>query len=327
MKEFIIANIKKKSFFFFLQKLVILFSIIFILDLFVGNILEHFYFKQNSGLQYRTTYSIEKTEAEILIFGSSRANHHYNPAIFEKRLNLSFYNVGRDGNYIFYHLAVLRGVLKRYSPRIVILDFVSGEFKKNRISYDRLSTLLPYYKKHPEMQSIINLKSKYEKLKMLSNIYPYNSSIFTIAIGNTEFNKNRSLDFKGYIPLTKTWNGPILIGNDSYKYNIDSIKIKAFESFIQDCSNSKAKLYIVCSPYLINSTGTDYSLELARKISKKFNIEFFDFSHHPKFITNPKLFADVFHLNEVGSKIFSNIVIDSINKQNYLLQSQFIYDK
>ena len=78
-----ISRIKKNPYKFFLLKLVVLFVIIFIFDYSVGNILRYFYFKQESGMPYRTTYSIEKTTADILIFGSSRANHHYHPDVFE----------------------------------------------------------------------------------------------------------------------------------------------------------------------------------------------------------------------------------------------------
>ena len=50
------------------------FLIVFAGDFLIGKTLKYFYFKASSGLFQRTTYSIEKTEADILIFGSSRAN-------------------------------------------------------------------------------------------------------------------------------------------------------------------------------------------------------------------------------------------------------------
>jgi hypothetical protein len=311
-----IYKIQKNPYQYFLFKLFVLFTIVFILDYSIGNVLRYFYFKQESGLQYRTTYSIEKTTADILVFGSSRANHHYNPNVFEHRLNQSYYNVGRDGNFIFYHSAVLKGVLKRYSPNIVILDFVHGEFEQNQDSYDRLSSLLPYYRSHPEMRSIINLKSNYEKIKMLSSIYPYNSSMFTIAVGNAEFNKKRKSDIKGYVPLTKTWNGSIEIYSISSSYEKDRIKVNAYKTFIQDCIHAKVKLYIVCSPYLIKSNNTDYSVSIGQEIAKRNNIEFFDYSTDSVFINKSKLFSDIVHLNDSGAIIFSNMLIDKISKMN-----------
>ena len=147
------------------MKLLVLFITLVFFDFIIGSLLNIFYFKQESGLQYRTTYSIEKTTADLLIFGSSTANHNYHPGIFQNRLNMSYYNVGRDGKSIFYHYAVLEAVLKRYTPKMIIYDFDEHEFSKDQESYDRLSSFLPYYKKHPEIRSIVDLKSPYEKYK------------------------------------------------------------------------------------------------------------------------------------------------------------------
>ena len=287
---------------------------IFVIDHLMGTILGYFYFKQESGAQYRTTYSIEKTTADLLIFGSSRANHHYHPAVFKERFNLSYYNVGRDGHFIFYNSAVLKAVLERYVPNIIILDLIGGEFGKNQVDYDRLSSLLPYYKSHPEMRSIIKLKSKFEYFKMLSSIYPYNSSMFTISIGNTEFNKKRRGDIQGFIPLTNVWSGPIQIDDRPAKYELDSIKINAFETFIQQCNRSKIKLYIICSPYYFQSRQTEYSVKIGREIAKRYDISFFDYSEDSIFIQNSKLFSDTEHLNETGARVFSNILIGDIEK-------------
>lgn len=305
-------KLKKNVYQKFLIKLLVLFITLVFLDFIIGSLLNIFYFKQESGLQYRTTYSIEKTTADLLIFGSSTANHNYHPGIFEKRLNMSFYNVGRDGNSIFYDYAVLKGILKRYSPKIVILDFGDDEFNKGDGSYDRLSSLLPYYKTHPEIRSIIDLKSPYEKFKLLSFIYPYNSSIFTIAVGNAAFNKIRRGDLNGYIPLTNVWDESIKDGNTLLKYESDSNKIKTFEYFIRDCLYSKIELYIVCSPIFIKPNYVSNSIVLGKKIANKYNLQFFDYSKDTMFLNHPKLFADVGHLNDEGAKVFSDKVIDSI---------------
>ena len=43
--------------------------VVFILDLAIGKTLRHFYFTETSGTHYRTTYAIDSTKAEILVFG------------------------------------------------------------------------------------------------------------------------------------------------------------------------------------------------------------------------------------------------------------------
>ena len=133
--------------------LVLLFFVLLIAaDYFTGKIINYFYFRQTSGWDYETKYSIEDTKADVLIFGASRAQQQYNPEFIEDSLKLTCYNVGRDGMPFFYHYAVLQGVLKRYSPKIILLDCEYGVLKKAESSYERISCLLPYYKGYPEMR-------------------------------------------------------------------------------------------------------------------------------------------------------------------------------
>ena len=313
-----ILILKKYPISYFFIKLFFLFLLVFLLDYSIGSTLKYFYFKQESGLQYRTTYSIEKTNADLLIFGSSRANHHYNPTLFENRMKLSYYNVGRDGNFIFYHYAVLRCILKRHTPKVIILDFIGGEFEVNKDSYDRLSSILPYYNSHPEIKSIIELRSKYEKLMLQSSIYPYNSNMFTIAVGNMDFNKKRKSDIKGYVPLTRVWDGVKNMDSTLTNYKIDNLKINTFKSFIKDCKKAHVKLYIICSPYLFKSNQTDLSIKIAKKITKSNNVIFLDYSRDSYFCKHPEYFSDLIHLNNDGSIKYSGLIIDSIQKLNHL---------
>ena len=322
-----INNLKGNPFKNFLMKLFVLFITVVLLDFSIGSLLKIFYFRQQSGLLFRTTYSIEKTTADILIFGSSTATHNYHPKLFENRLNMSVYNVGSDGVPIFYHYAVLKAVLKRYTPKIVICDFDVHEFSREQESYDRLSCLLPYYQSHPEIRSIVDLKSPYEKIKLLSKIYPYNSAIFTISVGNAEFNKKRRGDINGYVPLTNVRTEPINDGSTFINYALDSNKIKIYECFIKDCINSNIELYIVCSPLFIKPNYISNSVVAGKKIAAKYNVRFFDFSKDSAILNSPNMFADIGHLNNRGAEVFSNRVMDSMatpSKNLSIIKTLFI---
>jgi len=292
--------------------------VVYIADFSVGNVLKYFYFKQNSGFQYRTTYAMQQTNADFLIFGSSRASHHYNPEIIENSLNLSCYNVGRDGSYIFYHTALLKVILNRYLPKIIILDLVKGEFRQERESYDRISNLLPYYDSYPEIHSIIELRNSYEKIKLCSKIYPYNSDILSIAIGNTEFNKGRWIDIKGFSPWYKTMDCPEKIDTSFFNTKIDNVKVSQYENFIKECKYKGILLYIVVSPYYLISDITDNSIKISKDLAGKYNIKHFDFSQDTTFKLKCSLFGDLTHLNIEGTRIFTQKVIEKIIKDNQL---------
>ncbi|MEJ7586596.1 MAG: SGNH/GDSL hydrolase family protein [Ferruginibacter sp.] len=302
----------KKGYVYLFLKVAAFLMIAFIADFLIGSLFEHFYFKQTSGWDYRTKYSIEDTKADILIFGASRAQQQYNPAFFEKRLQQTAYNVGRDGEPFFYYYAVFKGVLGRYTPKMIILDIENNVFKKDQSSYDKIAVLLPFYQKYPGMRSIIELRGPYEKFKLQSRIYPYNSLAFKVALGNTKFSEKRNTDIKGYVPLTRTWNEPIRTIDFTAGYEIDSTKVKFYRSMIDECKRAKIELYIVCAPYFNNSIGTDTSMVLAKKIAAEKNIDFIDFSKDPEFLNNSRLFDDTIHVNMAGSEIFSNRLIDTL---------------
>ncbi|MEP7142742.1 MAG: hypothetical protein ABI707_07720 [Ferruginibacter sp.] len=306
-------SFKGHSFKNFLLKLIAFFAVVYVADFAIGLFLKKFYFKQQSGYDYLTTYSIEKTKADVLVFGSSRAVNIFNTQIFENKLGLSCYNAGRYGEPVFYHYAVLKGVLKRYTPKIILLSFDAGNFNKSQEAYDRLAVLLPYYGNHPEIRQMAELKGPYEKLKLLSKIYPYNSLLLPIITGNTAYSKRKYVNFNGFIPAKTMFTGPLQIFDYTKEKELDSLKIDVYRSFIRDCISLNIQLYIVCPPYMINPIGTDHSIIAGKQIAQEYNIKFLDYSRDSFFIDKPALFADYRHLNERGVEIFSNMVIEKMN--------------
>jgi hypothetical protein len=254
---------------------------------------------------------MDSTRADILVFGSSRANHHYVPEVFEKKLNMSFYNTGRDGNFILYNYMVFQSVINRYNPKIIIFDLNPNELSYNKGEYERIASLLPYYQEHNEIREIINKIDALEKLKLFSKIYPYNSMFLTIAVGNLELNKKRKTDFKGYVPLSKVMTDTILLKYDNMIGNVDPELVKLLNEIAFKCNKNEIALYFVVSPiYMIISENS--SIRLYKDISDKYGCSFDNFSNNSIFIKNPNYFSDEAHLNENGAIMFSEIVADSI---------------
>lgn len=216
----------------------------------------------------------------------------------------------------FYYYAVLKAILSRYTPKMIILDVENQVFKESRSSYDRLSVLLPFYKDHPEMRSIIELRGPYEKFKLHSRIYPYNSMIFKIAMGNSGLRSKANEDIKGYVPLTRSLNEPIRPVDLSVDYALDSNKFNCYKAFINDCAAAGVKLYLVCPPYFIKGIGNDKSMTIAKDIAYKKKLDFIDFAKDEFFLKDSRLFDDTVHLNYKGVTIFTNRLIDTLITKN-----------
>lgn len=280
-------------------------------DFLIGKTFHYLYKKQRTGREARTRYSVEDTKAEVILLGASRAQQQYNPAFFEKRLNLSCYNVGRDGQSFLYQYAVIKALMARYNPKMIILECERKMFLENPASRERLSCLLPLYEDHPEIREVILLRGPLEKAKLLSKAYPYNSVSLKILFSN--FSNKPDEDLKGYVPLTRSLNEPKrLVDFSQPTYEIDSMKVKFFNLFIDQCRRANIKLYFACSPFYFNYTGKDISLEIVRQAAVKNDIPFFDLSKGVPDLDNARFFDDTVHVNRTGSDILSNIIIDSI---------------
>jgi predicted peroxiredoxin len=142
------------------------------------------------------------------------------------------------------------------------------------------------------------------------------SSIITIAAGNSAFYKIMTKDFKGYVPLTKTWNKPLTTDTLNRMEVLDSNKINIFTSFIQDCIDSGIKLYIVSPPLYIRSMYPKQSMLLGKKIAAEHNIEFLDYTNDSTFLANPSYYTDFIHFNDEGAKVFTDILVRDILEKN-----------
>jgi hypothetical protein len=290
--------------------------VIFVCDRGIGSALEFFYFREEYGERHRATYDIDSTLADILIFGSSRANHSYVPDIFEERFPNTCYNAGRAGTSILYSYAIFKAITMRYNPRMIIFDIDPEEIEYSATEYDRLSLLLPYYHKHPEIRQIIHLRSLYENIELLSAIYPYNSMILPIAEGNLEF-KKRIVDIKGYVPLYNSMKDRNFDTVKISSCNIDGNKILALKDIISTCKRQNIDLVFIYSPIwriIIENPCKGIISELCSQNG----ISYLDISNYETFINNPDYFADKFHLNDQGARVFSTIISDTILQTNLI---------
>lgn len=295
-----------------LLRLFVVGVIVFILDAAIGHYLRSQYFQMNWGELYRVTYALEKSHERLLIFGSSRAYVHYVPDVFEKKLAMDYYNVGQDSAGILYETAMLRGILARYRPEIIILDIRHDELAKNEPGYQMLSVLLPYYKDHKEIRSILDLRGPFEKIRLFSKTYPFNSQFLTILMAN----KLRWTDDKGFLPQSGTWNYAIEEYDPSGGMALDPNSVKLFLEFLETAKKHDISLYVVISPYYRIIREHAPSFRMASDMCEKHNVIFLDYSQDSRFLERPGFFCDPDHLNYEGAKMFSEILADRMTEIN-----------
>ena len=291
----------------FFKKAGILLLLMVALDIGIGKLLEHYFFNMKSGETARITYGMTQAREEALIFGSSTANHHYIPSILNDSLHLSTYNLGIDGEGILFHYCLLKNILQRTSPGIILLNIDIDEFEESVNRYDKLNVLLPYYQLNKDIQPVINLRRRFEKFKAFSNLYRYNSYILPILLNNLIHRQDSSRS--GYLPLNQT-NSPVPLSNQGEDVsNLDSIRIKYFHLFIQEAKKSGSRVVVLISPiYRANRNIISKTISLASNICESENVPFINNVDLEPFNDHPEYFRDPFHLIHSGAQLYTKYI-------------------
>jgi hypothetical protein len=307
-------------------KILVFLTIIFVLDQTFGLVLRRLYVNQKAGPNQALSYLLSDCQDPILIFGNSRAVHHYNTPIISNIVKMSCYNGGQDGGHsVLLPYAQIEVILNRYSPKMIIIEIDPNDLIFRAEEYDKLAILLPYYYLYPEIRPLILMRSPFERFKLVSGIYPYNSNLINLIRYNTNTYSKHMVNFKGYVPITEGVLNKTMLKNVSQSGNIqiplDTNKIIAIRDIINLCNSKKIRLIFVNSPefYFKNDlqVGNSYSAEQFFNIIRAEHIPYLDYSHDPTFVGHMELFADRRHLNEKGSTLFSIEIAQNI-LNNYL---------
>lgn len=284
-------------------------------DRIVGAGLEYLFYQQTHGDDYTTLYALEKANDEVLIFGTSRASHHYNAKVFEEATGMSCFNAGRDEMEIPYTNALLEGILTRHKPQLIILDIGPMELAgEKQVVYERVAAaLMPYTDKYPMFEPAVERAGEMELLKTkASKIYPYNSKIGS-SIQNAYTNLGH-LSEQGYEPLYKTIDTSIYkesIWEDIDKnYPVREDYANILKGIINKAHNNGIELVVVISPfYFPYDFSINDSYKKIQEITSEANVPMLDFSNDPEFTGQPMLFNDDIHLNDDGATIYTQKII------------------
>ena len=296
----------------FFIKMAVLLLILAVGDFLIGKGMDYVYANVMSGGQRRNNFIANEMDADILVFGSSRAIHHYNAQLIQDSLGLSCYNCGQDGNGIMLDYGRLLLVKKRYTPKCVIVDVTPGyDLLKSTDGID-LGWLRPYDDNEGIKAMFADIDGK-EKYKMLSSAYRYNSFFLTrlasYLSGKVEEDKT-----KGFMPIDSR-PGDVRI-NKMLSFSdveYDSLKLDYFSKLIDLAAGSR--LYFVISPVWYDmKTRREEEIKPLKAICQQKGIPLVDFTNHPKYLRNDSLFNDGTHLNSLGADIFSRDIVQILRE-------------
>ncbi len=260
-----------------------------------------------NGSLYEMNYKLFEAKPAIVILGSSRANHHYNTSLIEKKFGVKTINYGQDGSDVAFYYIILKTLVETHKPSLVILDIKPNEFA-DFPNYNQLSTLYPIIDKISVSDEDLKNISKYEKWKLKSNSYRFNNN-FIEQINSMHGKKEDTASISGYLPLPVK---KVVL----QKQNIDEPAFNAdiysyFLKIIALCKNENIKLVVCISPYY-NNVVFEKTVEETQKACNENNLQFINYLNNQLIDFPDSLFADEAHLNYEGADRFTNNLLTRI---------------
>lgn len=254
------------------------------------------------GATARELYINDSLKADIIVLGSSRALHHYDPVIMESILKRSTYNCGEDKMGIIFNYGRFRIATRKRMPEVVVYD-VEPDYDllfDDKTSY--ISGLRPYTKYAFIRQLLVDVDPM-ERFKMLLVPYRYNNKLQQVAkdcVAPETYSN-------GYIPYVGEMTH--CVAQDYPQDHYDTLKWKYIEQLADDCKG-KATLIFTISPQL--SFHSDSVYAPLKRLCKERNIALLNHFCDTTFTNNWKLFYNSNHLEKKGAELYSRTIAREI---------------
>ena len=301
----------------FLLRIFIFACFLCAIDALAGVIFPKLVDSAKGGDNWRNNYICKNANEDILIYGSSRAIHHYNPLIIENSLGMSCYNCGQDGNGIILNYGRFQMIRQHHKPKIVIYDVLPGfDLCAGDDNHKYLGWLKAYYECEGIPQIFASV-DKTETYKMMSNLYRYNSRF--VQIVSDCIRPMQASGINGYRPLQGDMDKMKISKKKSENIEIkfDSLKLDYWKKLIVGRNN--CKLIIVISPTWSGMEPKEY-LPL-QKMCEENGLPFINFANDLKYLHNVAYFKDGAHLNSRGADEFTRDLMAFL-KRNYFIQDK-----
>ena len=259
-------------------------------------------------------YVMKQCKEDVLFIGNSVVLNSLMPSIIEDSIGVTCYNTGANAQTLPYFHTILNCILKRYTPKMVILGFKPMEFSLEGIS--RYNLLIPYYHTgYREIDSTLESKNDYEKYLLQSSFYRYNTIWFRIL--SYHFIRGHENTNKGFLAKEK----PIFPPKLSYtkeSHSIHNNKVLIFEDIIRICKQRGINLIVYSPPIYKRYKEKTETIKALERICKDKNIQYYNDTQDSLFLAHQDWFYDSAHLNKFGaieySKLFAKRLHDSYFK-------------
>ncbi|MEN9322702.1 MAG: hypothetical protein RL699_482 [Bacteroidota bacterium] len=237
---------------------------------------------------------------DVVILGTSRANNHFVPELFEKH-GLKTFNFGMSGSHLLEDALLLKLLIEQKNSIKYVLLEADLSLSNEKRDEGTTARYLPYLRSN----SII--RSHYQNEPEFSYWYYlpfYRYMAFESQIGFLELMKtaahepSTSLANKGYYPLPV--NQRKNMKND-YRA-LKPLHNRYYEQIKKLCAQHHIQLITVMTPVCENVKGMDYFQKVQSLYPEIYNCE--------DFVADDRYFSSCGHLNDAGARLFTQKIIN-----------------
>ncbi len=266
-----------------------------------------------------------KVNSDILIYGSSRAWVQVNPSLIRDSLNSTAFNLGIDGHN-FYLQNLRHKMLLEFnsSPKIIIHIVDISTFQKTDELYNS-DQFLPYMLWNSNIKKATSTYKGFNFLDYYIPLLRYYGKTEAIKVFIKLIIKPQSNAIEriyGYQGQNKTWNSDFKKAKeklDHIQVVLDTCLISKFNNYLIDCKSKGIKVLLIHPPEYIRSQSfiknRDDVISLFKDFEERLDVSFYDFSDN-SISYNRNNFYNTTHLNQNGSELFTNKIIDLLKENN-----------
>lgn len=299
---------------------VILVAILIVMDLLLGwsasKYIKWLNKTPHDGDAALVNYDLNAVTPDVAILGSSTATCHYVPDIIHDSLlsytgeDLRVFNMGMSNQRLAYDYYGLKCLLKRTTPKVVIVDVWASYIGAGDPSFS-FWAYKPYVNINPTVKEMLIKHNNYDLL-MKSNMYCFNTELVKLLLSAFKTTTNVDGFIRSTVEMTE-----IIKEREKDTTSLLPLSVNEFDAMLSLAIENRIKMFVVMSPTLCSADTTSLSYQYMKNKCADNGIPFLNYSNDEKYYQT-HYFRDRTHMNYYGAALFSQELMKDI--KNTLLE-------
>ena len=258
--------------------------------------------------------ALKHRDAEIIIFGNSRARHGLMPSVLTEQTSCSAYNAGLNGQGLYYHRMLEALLLSEgTSAKLFVLLADPGTLMFSH--RERALNMTPFVDDDETVDTLVRQITRFSGVKLLSRAYRFNGTALAI-LGNLARPERSSTD--GYVPLTrhKPREGRLEraeVVPSAIRAEVQPDLVGLVRDFVETAQDHGIDVVLLEGPALRRLIEDAPARAALRRVAADRSVPLLtiDEENREEFLDR-SLYSGKTHLNPKGAELFSSLLAEGL---------------